>query len=488
MPERLGHYRIKREIGRGGMGTVFEAEDERTRRTVALKVLPPELAREVSFVRRFRRETQALSVLDHPGIAKILGVGSEGGFHYYAMEYVDGSSLQALLAKEGRLDPRRAADIGVELCQALEHAHSRGIIHRDLKPANVLIDSAGHAHLTDFGIAKVVEATRMTNTGGIVGTAEFMSPEQAEGREIDRRSDLYALGALLYRMVTGRVPFEGRTVLEVIQRHRFSMIESPRELNPAVPAALSALIEQLLEKEPERRPASAAFVQRTLEGVRRLLDSGAGELADILFQRALSAPAEEEPAEPRAPYTRAAVYLAIALTLVGLALWSTRPRSAATLIARAHRCFDERVWIDAMAACREVMTRYPDSPQRPQAEKLYAEARQRRYESGKDLAALMETLAGGFARGVVGRAAIEVSDPQVSAGQIAYARAMRDLARGDRTEAQRKFHAIAVLFEKHEPKLAASAQRLAEDLAAGRHTDTKPASRRAASTEAARGD
>jgi len=290
MEERLGRYRIKREIGRGGMGTVYEAVDEERGRVVALKVLPPELAREAQFFHRFRREIRTLAALDHGGIVKILDVGSEGARHYYAMEYVDGPSLQAILERERRLDPIRACEVGLQLCEALEHAHRRGVVHRDIKPANILVDSRGEAHLTDFGIAKVIQATRMTTTGGIVGTAEYMSPEQAEGRAVDRRSDLYSLGVVLYRALTGRVPFEGETVLDVIRQHRFAVLESPKELNPEIPSTLSALIEQLLEKDPEKRPPSAGLAGRALQAAHRMLEAGGGELAEILFQRAEERP------------------------------------------------------------------------------------------------------------------------------------------------------------------------------------------------------
>lgn len=471
MDERLGHYRIQREVGHGGMGTVYEAVDEPLGRTVALKVLPPELAREAAFVRRFQRETRTLSTLDHPGIVKILDVGSEGGFHYYAMEFVDGSSLQALLREEGRLDPMRVIRYAIELFDALEHAHQRGIIHRDLKPANILIDTRDRVHLTDFGIAKVIEATRMTTTGGIVGTAEYMSPEQAEGRGVDRRADLYGAGVVLYQALTGRVPFAGQTALEVMQKHRFSMFESPREINPEVPAQLSALIEQLLEKDPARRPPSAAIAKRTLEGIYRMLEAGGGELAEVLFDRAgrrEAAAVALSDATRRNLLVRAAWYVGLFVAIIGLALWATRPPSATRLLREGERLLQDGYYKDAMVAFHELTERFPDTPEASRAQAGHDEARRKAYERGKDVAALMESLTRGLARGVIGRRPVDVPDPKVTAGQVAYARAMRDKVHDRLDEAQRKFEAIAVIFEHQEPKIAESARRMAGELAAAR--------------------
>jgi len=490
MERRLGTYLIRREIGRGGMGTVFEALDEPTGRTVALKILPPELAREEAFVRRFRRETETLSTLDHLGIVRILDVGQEEGFYYYTMEYVGGPSLRSVLAEEGRLDPMRACEIGMQLCAALGHAHQHGIIHRDLKPANVLIDADGRARLTDFGIAKVVEATRMTATGGIVGTAEYMSPEQVEARPIDRRADLYSLGVLLYRMVTGRLPFDASSAVELMQAHRFSMFDAPRELNPDVPAALSALIEQLLEKDPSRRPPSAGVVQRELEGIHRMMEGGGGDLADVLFEK--SEGRREEAAKPtrdRGVFIRGAWYAGVAAVIVVGALWATRPSSAGRLLRQGKQSLEDGYYKDAMATLHELIERYPEAPEATEAAALHEKAERLNYEHGKDLAALMETLASGLARGVIGRRGPDVPDPDVTAGEIAYARGMRDLMRRRPDEARRTFEAVAVLFADHEPEIALSARRMADDIAAGRvgGATSRPASRPTSKPEAAHG-
>jgi len=486
MQQHLGHYRIERELGRGGMGTVYQAVDEApdaAGRVVALKVLPPELAREPQFFHRFRREIRTLAKLDHPGIVRILDVGSEGTFHYYAMEYVDGPTLQNILERERRLDPMRACKLGLELCDALEHAHRQGIIHRDLKPANILLDAHGRTHLTDFGIAKVIEATRMTTTGGIVGTAEYMSPEQAEGRAVDRRSDLYGLGVVLYRALTGRVPFEGKTVLDVIRQHRYAVLESPKELNPEMPSALSALIEQLLEKEPEKRPPSAALAKRALQSAHRMLEAGGGELAEVLFRRTEERRAEEEAAEARGPYARAAVTLAVCLAIVALAVWWTRPPSAAALLRRSRRMLQRDYYREAIAYSLELKERYPAAPEIAEAEVIEEEARQKHYEHGKDMAALVEGITRSLARGVVSAADVRVPDPDVTAGDIGYARALRDRVLGRLEAAGAKFEAVAVIFERDEPLIAASARRQAEEiaalLAAGRGPETRPTTRAA---------
>jgi serine/threonine-protein kinase len=207
--DRLGNWIVYKELGRGGMGRVFLGREELTGRQVALKVLAAELAQEVGFLQRFQREIEALQKLDHPNIVHFYKSGYENGFYYYAMEYVEGENLEEILAKRQRLPYDEVLAIAQQVCAALKHAHDHGIIHRDLKPPNLLMTADGVVKLTDFGIAKVFAADNLTSTGSVLGTAEFMSPEQATGKPVSKRSDLYSLGVVLYALLTGRPPFQG---------------------------------------------------------------------------------------------------------------------------------------------------------------------------------------------------------------------------------------------------------------------------------------
>ena len=266
--ERIGPYVILGELGKGGMGTVYHARHVETAEEVALKVLPPALARETHFVLRFKREITTLKQLDHPGIVHIREHGQDGDLYYYAMEYVEGRSLEDLIDEEGGVpDIHETMRIVRETADALGFAHSRGIIHRDIKPANILLDLAGKVKLTDFGIAKMVEATRMTATGAAMGTAEYMAPEQAEGKTVDARTDVYALGVVFYRMVSGRLPFTGATAVEMMKQHRFNIPEPPKNYNPELNANLSAMIEKMLAKNPKERYESMPELIRQLNRV-----------------------------------------------------------------------------------------------------------------------------------------------------------------------------------------------------------------------------
>jgi len=264
--ERIAHYELLEELGHGGMGAVFRAKDLNTGQDIALKVLPPELSLNPALLQRFRREVLTLRQLHHPGIIRILDVGAEGRTNYFSMEYARGGNLERFLEHQGgRLPVEQAVEIMLQLCDALDYAHSKNIVHRDIKPSNILLTEGGHPKLTDFGIAKVVEATRMTVTGGIVGTVDYMAPEQAEGRVIGPKTDVYSLGVLLYQMTTGRLPFKGETPSEVIQKHRWSLPEPPRNFNPDIPENLSKVIEDMLQKDPAKRVPSVRALIRILQ-------------------------------------------------------------------------------------------------------------------------------------------------------------------------------------------------------------------------------
>lgn len=266
-PKKIGPYIIGEEVGSGGMGTVYLGHHCDSNKTAAVKVLPSSMAREPGFVARFEREIESLKRLSNPRIVELFESGADGDTYYYAMEYIDGETLSQLLQREKRLPWRQVVEIGKQICSALKSAHDAGIIHRDLKPSNLLIDDDGLVKLTDFGIAQVFASSKLTATGGIVGTAEFMSPEQADGRRAGKQSDLYSLGAVLYCLLTGRPPFTGATSVEVIQKHKYGRFERPSLIVPEIPSWLEAVVCKLLEKDPENRFPDAFVLSRQLEHV-----------------------------------------------------------------------------------------------------------------------------------------------------------------------------------------------------------------------------
>lgn len=266
--EYIGPYKIVRVLGQGGMGTVYHGVHTKSGDPVAVKIIAPALAQHQRFRRRFDAEIQTLLKLKHPNIVQLIGSGEEKGMLFYSMEYVDGENLQQQLRREKRLDWQRVIDIGIETSSALKHAHDFGIIHRDLKPANLMIDTQGRVKLTDFGIAKLFGAADSTVEGSILGTADFMSPEQAEGKPVTVRSDLYALGSVCYAALTGRAPFQGKTVPEVLFNVRYSAFTPISDLVSDVPKELRDLIEELLAKEPSRRPPTGLVVGNRFQSLK----------------------------------------------------------------------------------------------------------------------------------------------------------------------------------------------------------------------------
>jgi serine/threonine-protein kinase len=268
-PDRIGPYLIDKKIGSGGMGNVYHGVHADTGEEVAVKVLPAAMAREEGFVQRFLREISALQSLNSPHIVKLLSTGeTTGETCYYAMEYVDGRTLTSVISERRRLPWQEVIDIAQQIASALKAAHDAGIIHRDLKPSNLLISSDGVVKLTDFGVARLFASTRLTRPGGIVGTAEYMSPEQARGQRTTKRSDLYSLGAVMYVMLTGRPPFTGQSSDDILHKQQFSQCDSPRHYVPEIPRLLEDIVITLLEKKPERRIPDALVLMKKLEQVR----------------------------------------------------------------------------------------------------------------------------------------------------------------------------------------------------------------------------
>ncbi|HEX5990693.1 MAG TPA: protein kinase [Solirubrobacterales bacterium] len=258
-----GRYETGEKLGTGGMSNVYKATDRILERTVAVKILAEHLSDDERFVARFRREALAVAKLIHPNIVQVYDTGIDDGRHYIVMEYVEGRSGAQILQRHGPVEPEIAAEIGIQACAGLDYAHRRGIIHRDVKPGNLMIvgGPVGGGEmvvkLTDFGIARAIEQTRITQVGSVVGTAAYLAPEQVRGEEATPATDVYALGVVLYQFLTGRLPYEGSSLAELAVRQQNEKPLPPDTYNSEVPETLGAAVLRALEGDPSRRYASA---------------------------------------------------------------------------------------------------------------------------------------------------------------------------------------------------------------------------------------
>jgi eukaryotic-like serine/threonine-protein kinase len=269
-------YRIVKPLGAGGMAEVYLAHDNVLQRDVALKVMSGRYAGDEEFVERFKREAQSAAVLSHPNIVSIYDRGeSENGTYYIAMEYLCGGTLKDRILKRGALPPRTAAAVALQIAEALQAAHEAGVVHRDIKPHNVLVTEAGNVKVGDFGIARAASSSTMTRTGSILGTAHYISPEQAMGEPVGPQSDLYSLGIVLYEMLTGTLPYDAETSIGIAMKHVNGHLIPPRELNPEVPRGMNAVVMRLLEKNPGDRYADAEELMEDLEKVLQGLEPAA---------------------------------------------------------------------------------------------------------------------------------------------------------------------------------------------------------------------
>jgi len=295
-------------------------------RTVAVKVLAPQFADDDGFVQRFRREAQAAASIGHPHIVSVFDTGSDGGVHYIVMEYVEGRTLAEFLAGGGRILPDRAIDIAMDVCQALEAAHARGVIHRDIKPGNIMLNERGDVKVTDFGIARMTTtADTIAQTAAVLGTASYLSPEQAQGQPVDGRSDIYSLGCVLYEMVTGRPPFLGDSPVTVASKHVLEQPASPSKVNRDVSSDLDSVILRALSKNPANRYQSAEEFRADLERIRRgllveaapLLPSDAVGATQVL-QRAPASTAVLPPTGPEPRRSRWWAPVVVTLLILGV--------------------------------------------------------------------------------------------------------------------------------------------------------------------------
>jgi eukaryotic-like serine/threonine-protein kinase len=388
--QQFGPFTIDKELGSGAMGTVYRGRYTKTGQIMAIKVMAPGIgSTNAAALDRFEREITILKQFNHPNIVRLYGAGKQGGARYFAMEYVEGESLDHVMSRRGRMTWEEVVTLGQQLCLALQHSHEKGIIHRDLKPSNIMILSDGTLKLTDFGIAKDTDLEALTATNCTVGTASYMSPEQCKGQSnLTHKSDLYSMGVLFYELLTGKKPFSADNAMEMFLQHVQGTFERPSRLVLDIPVWLDTLVCQLLEKKPDQRPLDAHMVASTLGSIhekvkaqqsagveavrRRLIDRAPGqkrpdeedkEAARILMTGKGRSKRRKKKFYQRVWFQAAGLLLALAVVGTLLAL-VFRPPSPDKLYGEATRLMDSPNFEDHEKALegpiKEYLRRYPD--------------------------------------------------------------------------------------------------------------------------------
>jgi serine/threonine protein kinase len=389
---QLGRWVIDRELGKGAMGAVYHAHAADSPAEVrAVKVLAPELVRDAVARQRFQRETDVLCNLDHPNIVRFDGTGSDGDTLYYVMEFISGPDCETMSRQVVRWPWSEVLDLAIQVTRGLKYAHDQGVVHRDLKPANILLQPHGptfEAKIADFGVARLVSQGNLTGSGQFIGTALYMAPEQAAGKQATKRSDFYALGCVLYTMLTGRPPFNGTSIGELVHKHQFAQPEKPSRLLVDLPHDIDELIMQMLSKDPAQRPADGSVLLKRLESIRGKLVRK-HNLTDTAFRPPGSkpeltpgtwpkteVPVTDNPPGPSGLPTllRAAVlFIGLLLCLGGILYAFVRPRQTADdLYSKAGdlmKSDDPRDWDKASKEYLEPLTlRFPDSPHKAEVD------------------------------------------------------------------------------------------------------------------------
>ncbi len=320
-----GRYQIIEELGKGGMGRVYKVIDNKIHEKIALKLIKPEIASDRETIERFNNELKLARKIRHKNVCGMFDIGEAEGAHFITMEYVPGEDLKTMIRMSTGLTVGTVLSIGKQVCQGLAEAHRLGVVHRDLKPQNIIIDRGGNAKIMDFGIARSIREKGITGAGVMIGTPEYMSPEQTEAKDVDQRSDIYSLGIILYEMATGRVPFEGETALSVAIKHKTETPKSPKSLNPHISDDLNRLILRCLEKDKAKRYQAAAEVEAELDKIEKGIPTTERVVPG---RKTLTSKRITVQFEPKRLIVPAVILIAVAV--IGIFLWTFLPRKEAS--------------------------------------------------------------------------------------------------------------------------------------------------------------
>ena len=312
----VDRYEFIEELGKGGMGRVYKVFDKKINEEVALKVLKPEISDDKSNIERFSNELKIARKITHKNVCRMYDLNEKEGTHYITMEYVPGEDLKSLIRRVRQLTAGTTISIAKQVCEGLAEAHRLGVVHRDLKPSNIMIDKEGNARIMDFGIARSLKTKRMTLEGMTIGTPEYMSPERAEGKEVDHRSDIYSLGVMLYEMVTGRVPYEGDTPFSIALKHKSETPTSPKEVNSQIPEDLSLLILRCMERDKEKRYQSALGLLSELDKIEKSIST-----PDRAFPKRKLMPSKEKTITFGLKRLFISALVCVFLAIIGVFIW-----------------------------------------------------------------------------------------------------------------------------------------------------------------------